>query len=388
MEIASKLQKYEEAAELRDRMIAIENISQKQKVSNFTNNDIDVIGLARNELYVCVEIFFVRGSKMIGREHYFLNELRDMKSSEIISGFLKQYYIGNKNIPNKIMIEEEIEDEEILSEVLSKEADRKVEIKSPKRGEKLKFVEMAKNNAKVTLENNAQDKYEVLNELKEKLDLEKFPNKIETFDISNISGTNIVAGMSVLKDGKINKSLSRRFKIKTVYGQDDPRCMEEVIERRLKHSLSGSDNSGFGKMPDLIFVDGGITQIRAALEATKKCNVQIPIFGMVKNDKHRTRALIDENKNEIPLSENAMNLITNFQDTVHDTAISYHRKLRDKEMTKSKLDEINGIGEKKKELLLKKFGSVEGIKKANLDELQKIKGINENLAKKIKNELE
>lgn len=386
MNEAAEKQRYEEAAELRDKMIAIENISQKQKVTNFSNNDIDVIGIARNDLSVCVEVFFVRGSRMIGREHYFLNELKDMTNAEIISGFIKEYYVGNQNIPGKIMIEEEIEDEEILSHILSVEAGKKVEIKSPKKGEKLRFVEMAKNNAKVTLENNTADKYEILSELKEILNLDKFPNKIETFDISNISGTNIVAGMSVLKDGKINKSLSRRFKIKTVFGQDDPRCMEEVIERRIRRSLD-SENSGFGKLPDLIFVDGGITQIRAALEATKKCRVEIPIYGMVKNDKHRTRALIDLERREIPLSENAMNLITRFQDTVHDTAISYHRKLRDKEMTKSKLDDISGIGAKKKEALLKKFGSVEKIKGASLDELQEIKGVNEELARKIKREL-
>lgn len=387
MKEAAEKQKYEEAAELRDKMIAIENISQKQKVTNFSNNDIDVIGIAKNDLSVCVEVFFVRGSRMIGREHFFLNELKDMTNSEIISGFIKEYYVGNQNIPGKIMIEEEIEDEEVLSHILSEEAGKKVEIKSPKKGEKLRFVEMAKNNAKVTLENNTAYKYEILSELKEILNLDKFPNKIETFDISNISGTNIVAGMSVLQDGKINKTLSRRFKIKTVFGQDDPRCMEEVIERRIKRSLE-SDNSGFGKLPDIIFVDGGITQIRAALEATKKCGVEIPIYGMVKNDKHRTRALIDPERREIPLSENAMNLITRFQDTVHDTAISYHRKLRDKEMTKSKLDDISGIGEKKKEALLKKFGSVEKIKKANIDEIQEVKGINEDLARKIKKELE
>lgn len=387
MQKAAEEQKYEEAALLRDRMIAIENISQKQKVSNINSNDIDVIGIARNELYVCVEVFFVRGSKMIGREHFFLNELRDMTNKEIISGFIKQYYVGNMNIPSKIMIEEEIEDEEVLSHILSEEAGKKVEIKSPKRGEKLRFVEMAKNNAKVTLENNSQDKYEILSELKQILSLDKFPNKIETFDISNISGTNIVAGMCVMQDGKINKSLSRRFKVKTVFAQDDPRCMEEVIERRLRHSID-STKSGFGKLPDLIFVDGGITQIRAAKEACRKCNVEIPIYGMVKNDKHRTRALIDEERREIPLSENAMNLITRFQDTVHDTAIEYHRKLRDKEMSKSKLDDIEGIGEKKKELLLKKFGSIEKIKNASIEELEEIKGINADLAKRIKENLE
>ena len=162
--------------------------------------------------------------------------------------------------------------------------------------------------------------------------------------------------------------------------------MEEVIERRIRHSLD-NQKSGFGSLPDLIFVDGGITQIRAALNACKKCNVEIPIYGMVKNDKHRTRALIDEEKVEIPLSENAMNLITRFQDTVHDTAIEYHRKLRDKEMSKSALDDIEGIGEKKKELLLKKFGSVEKIKQAKISEIAEIKGINETLARKIKENL-
>ena len=387
MKKAAMEQRYEAAAILRDRMIAIENISQRQKVSSFANNDIDVIGIARNDLSVCVEVFFVRSSKMIGREHFFLNELRDMKTSEIISGFIKQYYIGSENLPSKIMIEEEIEDEEIISDILSENVGRKIEIKSPKRGEKLRFVEMAKNNAKVTLENNTADKYEILSELKEILNLDKFPNKIETFDISNISGTNIVAGMCVLQDGKINKSLSRRFKIKTVFGQDDPRCMEEVIERRIRRSLD-SEKGGFGKLPDLIFVDGGITQIRAAKEACKKCNVEIPIYGMIKNDKHRTKALINEERVEIPLSENAMNLITRFQDTVHDTAIEYHRKLRDKEMTKSALDDIEGIGEKKRQALLLKFGSVKNIKNSSIEELKQVKGINEELAKKIQKDLE
>lgn len=163
--------------------------------------------------------------------------------------------------------------------------------------------------------------------------------------------------------------------------------MEEVIERRIRCSLD-SEKSGFGKLPDLIFVDGGITQIRAAKEACKKCNVEIPIYGMIKNDKHRTKALINEERVEIPLSENAMNLITRFQDTVHDTAIEYHRKLRDKEMTKSSLDVVEGIGEKKKQALFLEFGSVKEIKNASIEELKKVKGINEELAKKIKESLE
>lgn len=192
--------------------------------------------------------------------------------------------------------------------------------------------------------------------------------------------------MCVLQDGVINHKLSRRFKIKTVLTQDDPRCMQEVIERRLKHSIEDT-NGGFGKLPDAIFVDGGITQLRAARSVVDKLGLDIKLYGMVKNDKHRTRALIDENRNEQELSENLMNLITNFQDEVHKTAIEYHRKVRDKEITKSALDEILGIGQVKKQELLKKFGSVEKIKEASIDELTKIKGINENLAKIIKEEL-
>ena len=245
---------------------------------------------------------------------------------------------------------------------------------------------MADNNAKITLQNRERDKREILVELKEVLGLDKLPRKIETYDISNISGEYLVAGMCVMVDGVIKRNLSRRFKIKTVYGQDDPRCMQEVITRRLKHSIDGN-STGFGRLPDAIFADGGITQIRATKMAITKYELDIPVFGMVKNDKHQTRALMDENRNELEISEKLKNLITKFQDEVHDTAISYHRKLRDKDITKSDLDKIEGIGEVKKLALLKHFGSVEKIKNSNLDELTKIKGINESLAQKILDEL-
>ena len=377
---------YEKAAYIRDRMLAIERVNEKQKVSNITENNIDVIGIAKSEIEVCVEIFFVRGSKMVGREHYFFQDLKEMEDKEIISGFIKQYYMDAQNLPNKIMVREELEDKEAIEEWLTKEAGRKVEIKSPKKGEKLRFVEMADNNAKITLDNKERDKSEILVELKEVLGLDKLPRKIETYDISNISGEYIVAGMCVMADGVIKRNMSRRFKIKTVYGQDDPRCMEEVITRRLKHSIN-TDSSGFGRLPDVIFADGGITQIRAIKTALKKYNLEIPVFGMVKNDKHQTRALMDENRNELEISENLMNLITKFQDTVHDTAISYHRKLREKSITKSELDEVKGIGDAKKKELLKQFGSVKNIKNASVEELTKVKGINENLAKEIKSQI-
>ena len=259
---------------------------------------------------------------------------------------------------------------------------------------------MAENNARITLENKEKDKNAILLELKEILKLDKMPRKIECYDISNLSGTNMVAGMCVLQDGVIKKNMSRRFRIKTVLGQDDPACMKEVIGRRLVHSIE-NPNGGFGRLPDVIFVDGGITQIHAAIEAIEELKksykgkdkefdvtiLNIPIYGMVKDDKHSTRALMNKEREELPISNNLFNLITSFQDAVHDTAIGYHKKLRDREVSKSALDEISGIGEVKKKALLKKFGSIKKIKEADIEEITKIKGINEELAKKIKEEL-
>lgn len=386
IEESSKMN-FEQAAYIRDRMLAIQRVNEKQKVSNITENNIDVIGIAKSEIEVCVEIFFVRGSKMVGREHYFSQDIREMEDKEIISGFIKQYYIDSQNLPNKIMIREELEDQQSIEQWLSKEAGRKVEIKSPKKGEKLRFVEMADNNAKITLENKERDRSEILVELKEVLGLDKLPRKIETFDISNISGEYMVAGMCVMVDGTIKRNMSRRFKIKTVLTQDDPKCMQEVVTRRLKHSIDNSNSSGFGKLPDAIFADGGITQIRAIKQAVKSLELDIPIFGMVKNDKHQTRALINEQRQEFEISENLMNLITKFQDEVHDTAISYHRKLRDESITKSELDDIKGIGEAKKKALLKYFGSVEKIRNSSIEEIVKVNGINGELAKNILQQL-
>lgn len=384
----SKNLEFEKAASLRDRILAIERVSEKQKVSNISENNIDVIGLYKNEVTVCIEMFFIRNSKMIGREHYFFDELKDMDEEEIVSGFIKQYYMemDKKNFPSKIMQRYQLEDKEVLEKWLSERGNRKVEIKSPQKGEKLRFVEMAELNSKITLENKVKDKTEILTELRDVLELENLPLKIESFDISNISGNFIVAGMCVAQNGVIKRNLSRRFKIKTVFGQDDPRCMQEVVTRRLKHSIE-NPKGGFGNLPDLILADGGIIQIRAIKNAMNDVGVQIPVFGMVKDDKHSTRALINEEREEFEISENLFNFITNLQDEVHKTAIEYHRKVRDKEMTKSKLDYIEGIGEKKRTALLQKFGSVSNIKKASVEDLMLVKGINLELAQRLKEEL-
>lgn len=299
---------------------------------------------------------------------------------------MKQYYMNSLTIPHKIMLKETIDDKELLEKSLSEVIGRNVEIKSPQKGEKLRLVEMAEGNAKITLENNEREKYSVVNELKKVLSMDKLPRKIESYDISNLSGQYVVAAMCVLQDGIVKKNLSRTFKIKTVIGQDDPRCMQEVITRRLKHSLE-NPNGGFGDLPDAIFVDGGITQMKAAKEAMAVYGLDIPLYGMVKDDKHTTRALIDENRKELKLSERLMNTITYFQDCVHEKAIGYHRKLRGKDITKSELDNIIGIGPAKKKALLKHFGSVKKIKEAEVEEIEKVPGINKNLAQSIKDQL-
>ena len=406
---ASKKMEYEKAQELRDKIYAIDRISQRQKVSNISENDIDVIGLARKDEEVCIEIFYVRNSKMIGRDHYIFKGLEDEEDSEIIASFIKQYYMGRQILPNKIMIKEEIEDKSAIEMWLTEQGNRKVEIKTPQKGEKLKFVEMAENNALITLQNKEKDKYNILAELKQVLQLDKLPRKIECYDISNLSGTNMVAGMCVMQDGVIKKNLSRRFKIKNVVGQDDPKCMEEVVTRRLRHSidiLNEDKSNGFGELPDVIFADGGITQINATkqaianvnreikekakeknIELTEKDKVKIAVFGMVKNDKHQTRALMNDKKEELEISETLLNTITMFQDAGHDTAIGYHKKLRDEEVTKSALDEIKGIGTVKKVERLKKYGSIEKIAEAPAEEIATLKAINLELANEIKKQL-
>ncbi len=383
---AEKLE-FEKAAQLRDKKYAIQRITEeKQKVSNLSENNIDVIGLARSPFHICLELFLIRNSKMIERHHYFLDDLQDETDKEILSNFLKQHYMSEVVLPNKIMIKEEIEDKQLLENWLSEMADRKVEIKTPQKGEKLKLVTMAENNAQITLTNKEKEKYQAVKELQEILHLKKVPRKIEGYDISNLSGQFIVASMCVIQNGEVKKYLSHNFKIKTVLGQDDPRCMYEVISRRLKHSI-GKTEEAFGELPDVIFVDGGITQIHAAKQATTELNLKLPIYGMVKDDKHSTRALINENREEISLSEELMKLITYFQDCIHDKAITYHRKLRDKEITKSELDNIKGIGNAKKNALFKKFGSVTKIKEASIEEIAEVSGITIELAQKIKDSL-
>lgn len=392
MKKASKELNFEKAAELRDKRISIENLMTRQKVDNFTENNIDVIGIAKALDKASLEVFHIRGSKMIGGENFIFKEIEDLSDETLITNFIKQYY-NESNVPNKIMFRNELEEGELLREFLIKISGKSnVEFKIPKKGEKMRFIEMAEKNASISLKNKTDtiENEALLVDFMKLLNLRKLPKRIESFDISNISGTDIVAGMVVFENAKPKRADYRRIKIKTVEGQNDVACMREILERRLKYLLptKNEEKNPYGPKPNLILMDGGITQVRVAQNVIKEYGLEIPVYGLVKNDKHRTRTIIDENGYEFEIkNDEIFNLVTYIQDEVHETAIEYHRKLRNKRMKKSELDEIDGIGEVKKMALLKRFKSIENIKKASIAELCLVDGINESLAEKILDKL-
>lgn len=381
---------YEKAAELRDKKASIENLMQRQKMDNFSENDIDVIGVVKVLSNASIEVFKIRNGKMISGENFIFKNVLEEPEEVLIADFMKQYY-NSDNVPSKIMFKYSSDELELIKQWLHIISDKKtIEFKVPKIGEKMRFIEMAEKNATIALKNKMDSLQEesLLSNMKLALKLNKLPHRIESYDISNISGTDIVAGIVVFVDGKPKKDEYRRIKIKTVSGQDDIGCMKEVLERRLKYLVS-DEKSPFGDKPDLILMDGGQNQVNIANAILNKFNLKIELYGMVKNDKHRTRALVNRNGEEIDISSNKVlfNFVTYVQDEVHKTAIEYHRKLRNKRMIESQLDEIEGIGEKKKQELLRKFKTVSNIKKASIEELCEIKGINETLALNIKEKL-
>lgn len=387
MKQASSELNFEKAAELRDKKNSIENLMQRQKIDSFMENNIDVIGIVKYLDKASIEIFNIRNSKMIGGENFILRDIEGFEEGELLYDFIKQYYNAD-NVPNKIMFRYEFDDMELAKEWLLKISGRKsIEFKIPKRGEKVKLIEMAEQNATISLKNKTDsiENEGLLIELMQLLNLETLPKRIESYDISNISGTDIVAGMVVFENAKPKKGDYRRLKIKTVNGQNDIACMREVLMRRLKYCKPKfEEKSPFGPAPSLILMDGGISQVRVAKNVLIEYNLDIPVYGMVKNDKHRTRTIVDENGKEYTIQSNDLfNFITYLQDEVHNTAIEYHRKLRETRIRQSELDKVHGIGEVKKKALLKKFQSVKRIKEATIEELCKVEGINELLAKKI-----
>lgn len=382
---------FEKAAELRDKLACIENLLEKQKIDSYNENDLDVIAVVKILDKACIEVFSVRNSRMQNGENFIFKDISSETEEELLENFIKQYYIGD-NVPAKIMFKYNLENQDLIREWLQKISGKKsIELKVPKIGEKMRFIEMAEKNAQIALQNRttAIDDEEVLLDLMELLKLDELPIRIESYDISNISGTNQVAGIVVFENAKPKKSEYRRLKIKTIVGQDDPGSLKETLERRYKYIAEPEEDkkNPFGRQPNLILMDGGITQIRAAIKVLSDYGLDIPTFGMVKDNKHHTRALLDKDGKEYDISKNQklFNFVTFMQDEVHNLAINYHRKLRDQEITKSELDEIIGIGEKRKKALLEKFKSVNRIKEASIEDLCSVQGITREIAIRLKN---
>lgn len=397
---ASEEMRFEDAAQYRDLIQSVERIGEKQKITDHPGEDKDIIALAEEGLDAVVQVFFVRDGKLIGRDHFYMKTVPGDTRSMILSSFLKQFYAGTPFIPREIMIQDEIEDQDLIAQWLESRKGKKVRIVVPKKGTKEKLVELAYQNAKLVL---LQDKERIkreegrtigaVKEISQLLGMENI-NRIEAFDISNISGFQSVGSMIVYEKGKPKRSDYRKFRIKGVKGPNDYASMEEVLTRRFVHGMNEQeerenrqleqDYGSFTRFPDLIMMDGGRGQVNIALEVLAKLNLEIPVCGMVKDDKHRTRGLYFHNQ-EIPISRDSegFKLITRIQDEAHRFAIEYHRSLRSKGQVHSVLDDIPGIGSARRKALMKHYKGLEGIKEASVEELSQIESMNEKAAKQV-----
>lgn len=391
MKTASKNMEFEKAAILRDKIEAVKRFEEKQKIINTDRQtDWDIIALAKLGNRAFVEVFFVRLGKITGHTSYRIEDTQLAEDSEVMSDFIKQFYAESDNIPKEILTEQAVVDSEVISSWLSSKKGSKVSIVNPKKGEKRKLTLMVRKNAEIAAENYrvnnlkyADKKNKVSEEIAKKLGMEKVPVRIESYDISNISGSDNVASMVVFMNGKPSKKDYRHFKIKSFDGQNDYMAMQEVIYRRFRHAKEEEKNIETGTLkeedakflpyPDLILLDGGRGHLSSVMEIMETIDCDIPVYGMVKDAKHKTRGLLSTG-GEIELSpvDSVFKFITSVQDEVHRSAITYHRKLRSKNLTKSELDNINGVGDTKKAKLLKSFGSVENVKNATIDELLKV----------------
>ncbi|GAA0109299.1 MULTISPECIES: excinuclease ABC subunit UvrC [Clostridium] len=400
MEDASMNLEFEKAAKYRDKILAIEAIVEKQKIFKTMEGDEDFINIYQDEKDSCIQIFFSREGKITGREHFIFENTADDKIGEVLEDFITSFYGGTAKIPRTIYVPD-IEDSELIEDFLTIKRGAKAWIKIPQKGQKKDMLEMVRNNAKITLE-QFKDKFlkekEVnrisLEELQYLLDLDESPFRIEAYDISNIQGVDSVGTMVVFEEGKSKNSDYRRFKIKSVKGANDYDSMREILERRFSHGLEeikkiqernlNFSSGKFSSFPDLIMMDGGKGQVNVALEVLEKLNISIPVCGLVKDDKHQTRGIIYNNKELIiNRSSNLMQMIRRIQDEVHRFAITYHRTLRDKRTLHSILEDIPNVGEKRRRNLLMKFGSVENIKNATLEELLETPSIDKKAAQSI-----
>lgn len=402
MERAAEELEFEKAAALRDKILSIEAIVEKQKIFKTMEGDEDFINIEQDEKDSCIQVFFSRDGKIIGREHFIFENTANEGIGEIIEEFIATFYGGTAKVPKTIFVPE-INELELMEEYLTIKRGSKVWIKVPQKGQKKDMLEMVKNNAQITLE-KFKDKYlkdKELNrvsllELQEILSLDEWPSRIEAYDISNIQGVDSVGTMIVFEEGRAKNSDYRRFKIKTVKGANDYDSMREILTRRFNHGLDEIKaiqqrdlklSAGkFSTFPDLIMMDGGKGQVNIALEVLKSLNIDIPVCGLVKDDKHQTRGIVYNNKELIiNRGSNLMQLIRRIQDEVHRFAITYHRSLRDKRTLHSILDDIPNVGEKRRRALLMKFGSVDNIKKATIEELLDTQSIDKKSAQSIYN---
>ncbi len=396
---ASEKMEFEDAAQYRDLIQSVKKIGERQKITDHPGEDKDIIAAAMEDADAVVQVFFVRDGKLIGRDHFYMKSAPGENRKGILSSFLKQFYAGTPFIPKEIMLQEEVEDMELIAKWLESRKGKKVRISVPKKGTKEKLVEMAYHNAKLVLR---QDKERIkreegrtigaVKEIEALLGLSG-TQRMEAYDVSNISGFQSVGSMVVYEKGKPKRSDYRKFKIKSVQGPNDYASMEEVLTRRFVHGMDEREErkqqledefGSFTRFPDLILMDGGKGQVNIALEVLEKLQLTIPVCGMVKDDKHRTRGLYYNNQ-EIPISRDSegFKLITRVQDEAHRFAIEYHRSLRSKGQVHSVLDDIPGIGETRRKALMRHFKGLDGIREASVETLSNIESMNEKAARQV-----
>ena len=391
---ASENLEFEKAIEYRELLASVQKIAQKQKITDTAGDDRDIIAMASEGEDAVVQVFFIRGGRLIGRDHFYLKIAENDTKSEILSSFIKQFYAGTPYIPAELMLPEEIEDQEIIEEWLTTRREHKVRLRIPKKGTKEKLVELAQKNAQMVLKNDKErlkrEEGRTIGAVKE---LEKILGltgiiRMEAYDISNTNGFDSVGSMVVYEHGKPKRNDYRKFKIKSVQGPDDYASMNEVLTLRLEHGLrerqDESETGGFQAFPDLIMMDGGRGQVNIALEVLEKLNLHIPVCGMVKDDNHRTRGLYFNNV-ELPIDRNSecFRLITRIQDEAHRFAITFHRQLRSKGQVHSILDDIPGVGPARRKDLMRSFENIEAIRNATVDDLKELPSMNEKSAQEV-----
>lgn len=386
MKEASENLEFERAAEYRDLLNSVKRMAERQKADDSLTVDRDIAAIATAGEEAVVQVFFVREGKMIGREHYYLTGVEGEERAMVLQEFIKQYYGGTPHIPKELLLSEEIAERELFEEYLSERSGRRVKILVPKKGEKERLVELAEKNASLVLQKDAEKiaaeekkTRGAADEIAALLGLSGL-GRTESYDISNTAGYASVASMVVFDNGRPNRAEYRKFRIKTVQGPDDYASMREVLTRRFSHGLRAREEGNednFSKFPDLILMDGGKGQVNIAEEVLKELKINIPVCGMVKDDKHHTRGLYFQNE-ELPMNQHGegFRLLTRIQDETHRFAIEYHRSLRGKEQVHSILDEIEGIGPTRRRALMKAFASQEAIRAASEEELAAVPSMN------------